>query len=299
MAFPTGTFTGTSGDLDVYIPEIWGEKINDFAKESLHVTKFFTNRSSELSGGGDTIYTPGLTEMSANSKTIATAVTLNSPTETAITLTVSNWYEVSFAIEDKEAALFKKSYYTQERYAKNAGYTAAMVLEDAIIDLFASFTSTAGSSTTVVLDSDIRKALGIVETATKEPTDNGNTAFFFDRKVFWNQIAGISVYQYNTNTPTADPLMKSPVKWLYGVPVYTSSRIDYVSSTTGRINVLAHRDAIHYATAKLPGQSGDTVRVQSNYIPDYLSTVTTADLLYGVAMNRATYGCIIYSEASS
>lgn len=298
MAFPTGTFTGASGDLDVYIPEVWGSKINDFAKDMLHLAKFATNRSDELSGGGDTIYTPGLTEMSANSKTNGAAVTLNSPTETAVTLTVSNWYEVSFAIEDKEVALYKKSYYVQENYAKNAAFTTAAVLEDALFALFASFTNTTGASTSAVVDSDIRKAIGLVEAATKEEADNGNFAFFFETKVFWNQIAGITTYQLNTNTPTADPLMKRPAAMLYGIPVYLSSRVPYVSGTTGRTNALAHRDAIHWATAPLPGQNMDMLRVQSNYIPDYLSTLTTADLLYGVVMNRATYGVLMYSSAS-
>lgn len=298
MAFPTGTFTGVSGDLDVFIPEKWGSKINDFAKDNLLMAKFFTDRSDEIADGGDTIYTPGLTQMSANSKSAATAVTLNSPTETAVTLTVSNWYEVSFAIEDKEVALYLKSYYLQEKYAKNAGFTTAAVLEDAIIDLIPSFTNSAGSSTTSLADSDIRKSLGLIEDAVKEEVDNGNFAFIFDRKVFWNQVAGINTYQLNTNTPSADPLMKTPAKWLYGVPVYTSSRIDYISSTTGRYNVLAHRDAIHFATAKLPGQGMNMVRIQSNYIPEYLSTVTTADILYGVAMNRATYGIKVLSPAS-
>jgi hypothetical protein len=72
MAFPSTSESATS--LAVMIPEIWGERINDFFKSKLVLADFFVNRSQELSGGGDTLYTPGLTEMSANSKTNATAV---------------------------------------------------------------------------------------------------------------------------------------------------------------------------------------------------------------------------------
>lgn len=72
MAYPTTSESATS--LAVFIPEIWGERINDFFKAKLILADFFVDRSQELAGGGDTLYTPGLTEMTANSKTNATAV---------------------------------------------------------------------------------------------------------------------------------------------------------------------------------------------------------------------------------
>jgi hypothetical protein len=80
--------------------------------------------------------------------------------------------------------------------------------------------------------------------------------------------------------------------------------IPNVSGTTGRINALAHPDAIHFATSPL-GQGGSMgamvgsmgIRVQSNYIPDYLSTVTTADILYGVVENRDVAGVRILTSA--
>src|SRR5258705_10540994 len=130
MAFPTDTFTAT--DLAEIIPEIWGTKINDFYRAKLKMAAFFTNRSDELSEGADALYTPNLTEMSAAAKSNATAVTLNAATETKQTLTVDQWFEVSFAIEDKEAAQVKKSYTTQQRYMKNAAFTAATKLEVAL-----------------------------------------------------------------------------------------------------------------------------------------------------------------------
>lgn len=77
-----------------------------------------------------------------------------------------------------------------------------------------------------------------------------------------------------------------------------------MSGTTGRYNALAHKDAIHWATSPLGASSKGGmvgamgVRVQSNYIPDYLSTLTTADILYGVIENRDAAGVAILSSAS-
>ena len=66
MAFPTDTFTGDSGDLDVFIPAVWGNRLNEFLRAKLVAAPFFTDRSDELSGGGNIVYTPNITEISAN-----------------------------------------------------------------------------------------------------------------------------------------------------------------------------------------------------------------------------------------
>ena len=73
----TDTFTGDSGDLDVMIPAVWGEYLNKFYQANLVMANFFTDRSGEIANGGNIIYTPGITEISANSKTNGAAVTLS------------------------------------------------------------------------------------------------------------------------------------------------------------------------------------------------------------------------------
>ena len=299
-AFPADVMTPTN--LAAFINEVWSAKINNFAKEKKHFANFFINRSDELVGGGNTIHTGTMSEMSANTRTYTssplTTVVLNAVTDPNVDLIVNTWKEVSFAISDGEAAVFLRSRYTQENYAKNAGYTASMTLEDAIAAIFGTFTDTAGASTTVLLDSDIRTAIGILEANTKEEVTDGNFRFFIDTKVWWNQIAGITTYQLHINTIANDPVTSRPASMLYGVIVSMSNRIPFVSGSTGRYNAIVHNDAIHYAVAKLPMQTGDSVRVQSNYIPEYLATVTTADIKFGVKLNRATYGVNLLSSAS-
>ena len=301
MAFPTTTMDSTT--LAQLIPTLWGEKINDFFKLKLMLGDFFIDRSSELADGGSALYTPNMTEMTASAKSNATAVTLNAPTETKITLTVNQWYEVSFAIEDKEAAQVKHSYYLQEKYAQNAGYTMAKKLEVALATLFSGFSGSAGSSTTSVADSDILSAIAQLESNGVDTTSD--VAFFFTPNVFWKQIQAINKFSLAINSPINDPTAKRPAGYLYGIPVYISNNIQYVSGSTGRYNALAHKDALHFATSPLGGggSMGSSmtgrygVRVQSNYIPEYLSTITTADLLYGVVENRDNAGVCIQSAA--
>lgn len=166
--------------------------------------------------------------------------------------------------------------------------------------MFSGFSTVVGASTTNLADSEIRQAIATLESSCVN-VYNGDVAFFMHPNVFWKQVQNIDKFSLAINSPVNDPTAKKPAAFLYGIPVYTSAFVQYVASTTGRNNVLAHRDAIHWATSPLGaggsmansmvGSSG--VRVQSHYIPEYLTTVTTADILYGVIENRDTAGVLI------
>jgi hypothetical protein len=309
MAFPTDTFTGVSGDLAVLIPSVWGEKINDYFKEELVMGDFFVNRSDELAGGASTLHTPDLTAMAANTKTNGAAVTLNSPTETKVDLVVTTWKEVSFAIEDREAAIVKRSYNIQNRYAENAGFEIARELETAIAALFSGFSQTVGASSTNLADSDIRQAIAILEISKVPGMYRGDVAFFLHPNTFWRQVQNIDKFSLAINSPVNDPTAKKPAATLYGIPVYVSPNVPAMAGglTTGngRRNLLAHRDAIHWAAQPLGVMSkggmvgSQGIRVQSNYVPEYLATLTTADICYGVVKNRDNAGVQLLSHNSA
>lgn len=297
MPFPTGTETTVS--LATYIPIVWGEKINEFYRAKLVAAPFFTDRSDELSSGGNTLYTPNTTEFTAAAKTVGLTVTLNSPTDTKQTLTVNQWFESSFAIEDNDASQLKRSYTLMERYAKNCGYAVAKKLDAAICVLFQQFTNVVGSSTANLQDSDIRAAFTYLE-VNNAPSEEA--AFIFYPAVFWRQVQRIDKFSLAINSPVNDPTAKRPAGFLYGQPVYITTQVQtsLPSGSIARVNFFGTPDAIHFATSPLGagGSKGAMVgsggiRVQSNYIPEYLSTVTTADVLYGVIQNRNLAGVAI------
>lgn len=273
--FPTGTHTNTT--LAGHIPLVWSAKMNGFYKDQLKAAAFFTDLSSDLAGGAKSVYIPNMKEMTAYSKSNATAVTVNNPTTNYQTLTVDTWYETSFAIEDKDAEQVKKSYNLQEALAKDAAFATAAAYEDAILALFVSFSQTVGTSAAALADSNIRRAIQYLDEA-KCPQEG--RAFFLTPKQVWSDLQSIDRFSLLVNTAGADPVLKGHIGYLYGIPVIMSERI---SATNGSANsCLAHKDAIVHAST--------IMRVQSNYIPQYLATLTTADVVYGVVENRDTSG---------
>jgi hypothetical protein len=298
-----GTSHQDSTTLDKLIPEIWGTRLNDFYWQNLVFAPFFIDRSEELLGGGDILHTPTLVEMAAATKNNGSQVTLNSPTEQSADLTVTTWGEVSFIIEDREASTLKQSYNLMEVQMLGAGKTVATLLEAAIGALFDNFSTAVGASTTTLADSTILSAISTLETNTKSTVDESDTAFFVKPSVFWTQIMALEKFSLAQNAPVNDPVAKMPMGRLYGIPVFRSTNVPYINSTTGVYNCLAKKEAIHWATRSLGNEGGNArvgqygVRLQANYIPEYLGTLVTADLCYGVVMNRSTAGVTIKTSA--
>jgi hypothetical protein len=290
-------------NLDELIPALWGQRINDYFKATLVGASFFTDRSDELSGGGDILYTPVIKVMSANTKSKQAEVTLQAADQDKVTLTVQTHKEISFLIEDIDSARMKKSYSAMNRLAENAGFEIGEELEIALLGLFSGFSNSVGSSTASLADSNILAAIAKLETNKVPGIHQGSVAFFLHPNVFWTQVQALDKFSLAVNSPVNDPTAQKPKGMLYGIPVYTSPNIKNVSGTSGYYNGLAHKDAIHFATSSLGsggskgsmvGSSG--VRVQANYIPEYLGTLVTADIVYGVIENRDEAGVKILTK---
>jgi hypothetical protein len=290
MALGTNGFT--QADLDVNIPEIWGEKINDYFRYKLQLASFFVDRSDELADGGDTVYTPNLSALSVNTKTNNAQVTLSSPTYTTQTLIVSTWKEASFVIEDREMAQLKKSYYLQSKIAEGGAYEVAQDLDDAIAALFDGFSTSLGATGANLADSNLLAAIATLENAGVPGIYDGDVAWIFHPNTFYRQIGNIDKLTLWQNTGSEKLRNSQPTRMLYGIPVIVTPAVPAKSGSNGRVNALAHKDAIHWARLSMPvmaekGYVGsEGVRVQQSYVHEYLGNLVTIDLCYGVVENR-------------
>lgn len=310
MALGTDTMTaGVGGALTVDIPLVWGQKINDYFRYNLSLAQFFIDRSEELADGGSDVYTPNIVALSTASKTTNSQVTLNNPIQTRQTLTVSTWKESSFLIEDREMAQLKKSYYLQDKFATSAAWEVAQDLEDAIAAQFTNYTlatNIVGTGTANVVDSSLLAAIAILETA-GVPVYSGETAWIFHPNTFYRQIGSVDKLTLWQNTNTELPRSKQPTRALYSIPVIVSPAVPLgagaAAESGARLNLLAHKDSIHWARMSMPVKStkgfvgSEGVRVQQSYIQEYLGELVTVDLCYGVVQNRTNSAVKIRSHS--
>jgi hypothetical protein len=211
-------------------------------------------------------------------------------------LDVSTWKEASFVIEDREAAQVKKSYYLQENIAKGGAWEVAQELDDAIAALFTSITTNiVGTASTNVADSSLLAAIAVLETA-GVPVYGVDTAWIFHPNTFYRQIGSVDKLTLWQNTETELPRAKAPTRSLYSIPVIVSPAVPLgagaVGENSARLNLLAHKDAIHWARLSMPvkaakGMVGaEGIRVQQSYVHEFMGDLVTMDMCYGVVENR-------------
>lgn len=282
--FPTATMTNTT--LANVIPLVWTNKMNEYYRAKLIAADFFMDLSSEFAGGAKDAYIPNVTAFTATNRTdVTAAVTLQNATDTKITLTVDTWYECSFAISDKDVEQVKKSYSYINTQAQNCAYEVGKAYESAILALFTGFSQTVGTSAAGLADSNIRKAIQYLDEAN---VPQEGRAFFITPKMLWTDVMALDKFTTAYNTANANnPVTKAPSGYLYGYPVFVTPLI---GATLGSANAaFAHKEAIVHGSSLM--------KVQTNYIPQYLSTITTAQVVFGAVENRDTSGVWIKTAA--
>ena len=299
MALGTNHVTKTTADK--FIPEIWSDEIIAAYKANLVAANMFSKMSFK-GKKGDTLHIPKPTRGSASVKAASTQVTLIAATETEQQVLIDKHYEYSRLIEDiveTQALSSLRKFYTDD-----AGYALAKQVDTDLIQLGRAVgTGTAystaatstnafiGSNGTTVYNSSSSNAAALTDAAIRRSIQrlDDNDVPMTDRCMIVppstrNTLMGIARFTEQAfvgEQGSANTIRNGMIGDIYGVMSYVSTNADSGagSSGTDRICLLAHKDAFVLAE-----QMG--VRSQTQYKQEYLGTLFTSDMLYGVAELR-------------
>jgi hypothetical protein len=305
MAFanPTDVMTIAEARAAEVIPEIWKPMLQEKKFDNTTILSFVTDLSSYLTGGGDTIHVP---EIFTNTFTVQTQSTEGNGIVDAtklpvdVTLTVDTHKYIAWLIGDKTMAQLLRAYNLNEKYAQESRKLLLKEVEDSLFALWSSLTTNTavGDTTTVLSDYELRSACNTMEG--KFMLDE--CAFFIHPTVYWLQLSGITKY-YTDDTSRMNLINNGGFGSrgtqnfkgsLYGVPVYTSSRV--VGALQTYRNLLLHPDAIAVA---FQTNGGGMIRVQSEYQLRNLATLTVVDMIYGVGVLRGDGGVVVNANTTS
>jgi N4-gp56 family major capsid protein len=322
----TQTYPGTVGGGSIvnktaaatFIPEIWSDEIIAAYQKNLKMSPLVKKMS--MSGKkGDTIHIPKPTRGAASAKVADTAVNIQANVEDELVVTIDRHFEYSRFIEDIVEVQALNS--LRQFYTSDAGYALALKVDTDLINCGTGF----GDGTKTLAPTDAASwvnsnayysnaALGIATYAADTVATGDNFTDLALRQMIKlmddadvpmesrvlvippavrKDIMGIDRY-VSSDFVSGRGVESGLIGNLYGVDVYVSSNAPVLETAAqnagGSIDVRGclffHRDAIVHAEQM-------SVRSQTQYKQEYLSTLYTADTLYGVEVYRPEAGFIL------
>lgn len=303
-----GTNHVTTTEAAVFIPELWSDEIIATYKKNLVLANLVT-KMNHRGKKGDTIHIPTPTRGSATSKAAETQVTFIANVETEKTLTIDKHYHYARLIEDivdVQALSSLRPFYTDD-----AGYALAKQVDT---DLFTAVENLQGGNPANNWDAAVIGGDGTTAWNPAASTNTGNGSALTDAgirnmiqllddsdvpmdgrtlvvpPVTKNSIIGIDRFVLWTNVgeaASANTIRNGKLGDIYGMEVFVSTNCPDVLATDGttkyRAGVMLHKAAL-----ALVEQLG--VRVQTDYIIEYLSDAIVADMIYGTGELRDEAG---------
>ena len=301
-----------------FIPEIWSDEVIAAYQKNLKMAPLVKKIS--MSGKkGDVIHLPKPVRGTASAKAESTAVTIQANLESELTITVDRHFEYSRLIEDIVEVQALSS--LRQFYTEDAGYQLALKVDTDLINAATGF----GNGTRTATPSDaaswinsnsyyVNASSGLATYAADTVATGDNFTDLALREAIKlmddadvpmdgrclvippaarKSIMGIDRY-VSSDFVGGRGVESGLIGNLYGVDIYVSSNAPTLETAAqnagGSIGVRGclffHKDALVLAEQM-------NVRSQTQYKQEYLSTLYTADTLYGVETYRPEGGFII------
>ena len=287
MALGTNHVTNTTGAT--FIPELWSDEIIAAYKQNL-VMANLVSKMSFKGKKGDTLHIPKPTRGAASLKAASNQVTLQAATESEVQVLVNKHYEYSRLIEDiteVQALASLRKFYTGD-----AGYALAKQVDTDLLQLgrgvqggngtiaydkavIASDGSTlyTGANEAAITDAGIRRIIQTLDDA-DVPMDGRVLVLPPVARNVMMGLARFTEQAFVGEVAGGNTIRNGEIGNVYGVKVYVSTNCE-TATGDARIGMMFHKDAFVLAE-----QMG--VRSQTQYKQEYLGTLFTSDMLYGV-----------------
>jgi len=302
---------GNTGTAATFIPQIWSDEVIAEYEKSLVLAPLIKKMSMK-GKKGDVIHVPSPIRGNSSQKVNSTSVNLIADTEGELVINIDQHWEYSRMIEDiteTQALASLRRFYTSD-----AGYALARQADNV---LFANGTSlgngtgvswvhsntimpaaSTGAAIPYTIDTVVaanaftdltmRDACQVLDDADVPMSGR----FFVIPPSLCNSIRGIERYN-STDFVNNQGTVNGKIGEIYGVDVYVSTNVPVIETAAAnaadgdvRGALLGHKDV--YVMAEQIG-----VRSQTQYKQEFLSTLYTADRLFGTACYRPESGVTI------
>ena len=311
-AYPGGTASiVTSTRLDKFIPELWSDEVIAAFKKKLVMGNLV--RKMPFTGKkGDTMHIPMPTRGSVYAKAAGTAVTIQANVESEITVVVNKHYEYSRFIEDFAAVQALNS--ARQFYTGDAGYQLAKQIDSDLIKLgrvafagtdgggatedpyaagviggdgITSYTSASTGNASAISDQGIRRVIQTLDD-NDIPMEDRHLVIPPSSRNTLMGLARFTEQAFVGESAKGNTIRNGQIGNVYGVDVYVTTNCDTASVASGTDN----RVALFFHESAMVLAMQQNIRSQTQYKQEYLATLYTGDVIYGVKgiLTNATAG---------
>jgi N4-gp56 family major capsid protein len=304
---------GNTGTAATFIPQIWSDEVIAEYEKNLVLVPLIKKMSMK-GKKGDVIHIPSPIRGNSSQKVNSTSVSLIADTEDELIINIDQHWEYSRMIEDiteTQALASLRRFYTSDagyalaRQADSILFTNGTKLGDGNGTSWVHSQTVMPAATTggaipysldtvdaavnVFTDETLRDALQVLD-------DNDvpmSGRFFVIPPSLCNEIRGIERYN-STDFVNNKGTVNGKIGEIYGVDVYVSTNVPVIETAADNVTggtavrgaLLGHKDV--YVMAEQIG-----VRSQTQYKQEFLSTLYTADRLFGTQCYRPESGVTI------
>ena len=289
--------TGSTDSTHKFIPEIWRDEVISARENNLVWAKLF-RRINHMGKKGDIIHLPTISNVTATAKGESAQVTLVAASESDTQIALDQHYEVSHLYED--FAMVQEAYGVRQEYTKKAGYALGKQIDTGLNALFVGISNSSpdhwiegdGTDADKSGPAAVSMAAAGVIVANKlldiadVPGNRGDRFLIInpETKADMLSIDDFTLYDYTGIAPT----VLSTGQWgqIYGIDVYMTNCMPDDDVNNIEFCVMGHKDAACTAIQM-------DVRVQAQYLQDYLATLVTSDVIYGHKLLRTDHAVVI------
>jgi len=287
-----------------FIPEIWANRALEVLKNNIVMARLVTRDTDVASFQvGDILHIPYAGTFTAQDKEADGTVTLQTPTDGEVQVTLDKHKEVSFLVEDVVKAQQNQS--VMDRYIESAAVALAEQLEDDLFALYSGLSQSVGTSGVDITEDVILSA--------KNKLDDGKISRANRHLIVSsgqeNVLLKIDRFTRFDAVGDGQAIREGAIGRIHGFTVHMSQAVPEVGAAPVSVKNLAiHPQAFILAMRGLPEpdegarstvirdpDSGITMRVLYAYNPSYLGTQVTLDILYGVKELRDAAGVQVLS----
>jgi hypothetical protein len=293
MAFGASNVVSSDLSTSGFVPDLWMDEIQ--AAHKKHVVMAGLVRKLNVKGKrGDSIKLPKPARDAASAKVVNQVVTtLLATGGSSVTIDLTAHWEYSRLIEDiaevhsmaamrkfytddagyslsvaKDSAIFQAARSLNGGSAGNSDWTGAVIAGDGTT----AFTD-ASDNSTAITDAGIRRVIQVLDDNNIPLSDR----FLVIPPVARRIMMGLARFTEQAFVGDGKTIRNGKLGDVYGVGVYVTSNCPSPdTATTVKVGLLAHRDALILCDVLGP-------RVQTQYKQEFLATLLTADIIFGVA----------------